>query len=304
MSMVKRIFLFLLTNLAVLILINVILIVLSKVFGINISWYGYGYTSILIFAAVVGFSGSFISLFLSKWSAKKAYGIQLITPEMLGNISKKQELVYNIVLDISNKNGIKTPEIWIYNSQSPNAFATGASKNNSLVAVSTGLLDTMTEREVEWVVAHEMAHILNGDMVTMTLLQWVINTFVIFFSRLAANAVDSYFSKWESSWPSFIYYATAIFFDIVFGLFASIIVMWFSRYREYRADEGSARFVWKEKMIAALEALQKSHINKPVSEKYAAMQIATPKKSGWKTLFSSHPALEKRIENLENMRMI
>lgn len=303
MSMVKRVFLFLLTNLAVIILINIILIILSKVFGINLSGYGYNYTSIFIFAAVVGFSGSIISLFISKWSAKKAYNIQLFTQDNLWTLSRKEKLVYDTVLDIGNSNGIKMPEVWIYQSASPNAFATGPSKNNSLVAVSTGLLETMNEREIEWVVAHEMAHILNGDMVTMTLIQWVINTFVIFLSRIAANIVDSYFSRGQNSWPSFVYYISAIVFDIIFGIFASIIVMWFSRYREFRADEGSARYVWKEKMIAALEALQKQHISK-VPEKFATMQIAQPKEAWWKMLFSSHPPLDKRIQNLENMRMM
>lgn len=302
--MVKRIFLFLLTNLAVLVLINIILVILSKVFGINLSGYGYDYVWILVFAAVIGFSGAIISLFMSKWSAKKAYKIQLFTSENLWSLSSKEKLVYDTVLDIANSHGIKTPEVWIYHSQSPNAFATGPSKNNSLVAVSSWLLTAMSEREIEGVVAHEMAHILNGDMVTMTLLQGVINTFVIFLSRIAANIVDSYFSKGEeTSGPSFIYYISAIVFDILFWLFASIIVMWFSRHREYRADEGSARYVGKEKMIAALEALKNEKILKS-PEKFATMQIAQPKAWGWKMLFSSHPALDYRIKNLENMRMI
>jgi len=300
----KRFFFFILTNLAVLVLINIVLIVLSKVFGINLSGYGYDYTAILSFAAVVGFSGAIVSLFMSKWSAKKAYRITPITQDRLHGLSSKEKLVYDTVLDIANKHGIKTPEVWVYQGKDPNAFATGATKNSSLVAVSTGLLDLMNEREIEWVVAHEMAHILNGDMVTMTLMQWVVNTFVVFISRVLANIIDSYFNKWENNGPSFIYYIASIVLDIVFGLLASVIVMWFSRYREFRADEGSARYVGKEKMIAALEALRKMKDLAPANDsKLATMKISTKRPGGIRALFSSHPPLSSRIRNLEDYRI-
>lgn len=307
MSMIKRIFLFLLTNLAVLILINIVFAILSSVFGINISAYWYDYTSIFIFALVVWFAWSFISLFLSKWSAKRAYNIEIIDVKDLYSLWKKERLVYDIVFDLANKNGIKVPEVWIYKSSEPNAFATGATRNSSLVAVSTGLLDSMDEGAIKGVVGHEMAHILNGDMITMTLLQWVINTFVIFISRVLANLIDSYL-RWddeESSSPSFVYYIVSIILEIVLWILASTIVMWFSRHREYRADEGSAHFVWRENMIAGLKALLQMQ-NRMVTvdaDKMATFKIGTKKRSGFMMLFSSHPALEDRIANLENMKI-
>ncbi len=286
------------------VLINIVLIVLAKFFGVNLSGHGGSYIGILIFSAVVGFSGAIISLFMSKWSAKKSYRITPISIEQLHSLSKKEKLVYDTVLDIANRHGITTPEVGIYQAKDPNAFATGATKNSSLVAVSTGLLDMMNEREIEWVVAHEMAHILNGDMVTMTLMQWVVNTFVIFISRVIAGIADSYFSKGESNGPSFIYYAVSIVLDLVFGLLASIVVMWFSRYREFRADEGSSMYVGKEKMIASLEALRKMKDLAPANDnQLATMKISTREPSGWKLLFASHPPLGKRIRNLENFRM-
>jgi len=168
----KRIFLFLITNLAVIVLLNIILIILSKFFGINLSGYGYNYAGIFVFALVVWFLGATISLFMSKWSAKRAYKIKFFTKDNLSSLSEKETLVYNLVLDLSNREGIKMPEVWVYQSNDPNAFATWATKNSSLVAVSSALLDKMNKDQIEWVVAHEMAHILNGDMVTMTLLQW------------------------------------------------------------------------------------------------------------------------------------
>ncbi len=297
--MIKRIFLFLVTNLAVIILIWIIIALLEHFFWFKISWYGQNYTSIFIYALVIWFAWAFISLLLSKWSAKRAYNIVLIKQDNLYNLSKKEVLVYDIVFDLSQRKGIKMPEVWIYESSEPNAFATGATKNSSLVAVSSWLLDKMNENEIKWVVAHEMSHIFNWDMITMVLLQWVINTFVIFLSRVIANIVDWYFSKEESSGPSWIYYVTSIVLDLVLWLLASIIVMWFSRHREYKADEGSARLVWKENMIAWLESLKKM-VNLASSDdsKLATMKISTKNKSWLMALFSSHPDLDLRIENL------
>lgn len=299
--MLKRIFLFLVTNLAVMILIWIIIALLENFFWFRISWYGQSYTSIFIYAIIVWFAWSFISLLLSKWSAKRAYNIDIINQNDLSDLTSKERLVYDIVYDLSQKNSIKMPEVWIYQSAEANAFATGATKNKSLVAVSSGLLDLMNEKEIKWVIWHEMSHIFSWDMVTMVLLQWVINTFVIFLSRVIANIVDSYFSKDDNSGPSWIYYITSIVLDLVLWMLASTIVMWFSRYREYKADEWSARLVWKENMISWLEALKKM-INKASDDKskLATMKISTKRKSWLMALFSSHPDLDLRIEHLRN----
>ncbi|NDK07748.1 protease HtpX [Candidatus Gracilibacteria bacterium] len=299
--MIKRIFLFLLTNLAIMILIGIVIAVLESVFGFNISGYGQNYTSIFIYALVVGFTGSFISLMMSKWSAKRAYNIQIIEEKNLFDLSKKERLFYDVVYDLAAKNRIKMPEIGIYDSPELNAFATGASKNSSLVAVSSGLLNRMNENEIKGVVGHEMAHILNGDMVTMVLLQGIINTFVVFLSRVLANIIDSYFSREESSGPSWIYFVSSIVLDIVLGLLASLIVMWFSRHREFKADEGSSNLVGKENMIAGLEALKRMYnLSGDDDSKLATMKINTKHRGGIKALFSTHPDLDDRIENLRN----
>ncbi|NUJ97893.1 protease HtpX [Candidatus Gracilibacteria bacterium] len=301
MSFLRRVFFFLLTNLAVILLINIVFALLQAFFGINISAYGYDYLSIFIFAGIVGSLGAFVSLFLSKWSAKRIYNIELLTKQNYSSFSPKEVLFYNTVLEISEKNHIKMPELGVYISPDPNAFATGATKNSSLVAVSSGLLDSMEKNEIEAVVAHEMAHILNGDMVTMTLLQGILNTFVIFISRVIANIADAYFGK-EEKGPSFIYYIVSFVLELFLGILASFVVMWFSRKREFRADEGSAKFVGKEKMIQALEALKRvSSVQIDTETKFASFKINAKKKGGIKSLLASHPSLEKRIENLKNL---
>lgn len=304
MAFVKRIVLFLLTNLAVIIVLNIVLAVIQAFFWINLSWYGLNIPAILTFAATVWFTGAIVSLFMSKWTAKRAYNIQIFNPDNLSTLSSKEKIVYDIVRDIANRHGITTPEVGVYEASDINAFATGASKNSSLVAVSSWLLDKMTPAEIEGVVAHEMAHILNGDMVTMTLIQWVVNTFVIFLSRIIANLAQMFFSKGEEQGPWAIYYIVSIVLEICFSILASTIVMWFSRYREYRADEGSAKYVGKEKMIAALQALKRTYEtvttdNAPL----ATYRISSREKGGIAMLFSSHPPLDARISNLENMRM-
>ena len=182
--MFKRIGLFLLTNLAIIIVVSIILFIVEKVFGISVSGYWLNYASIFIFALIWWFAWSFISLFISKWIAKKTYNIQVINKEDVFNLSPKEKVVWDVVAELAERNHINMPEVGIYEDSEPNAFATGPSKNNSLVAVSTGLLDNMTKDEIEWVIGHEMAHVLNWDMVTMTLLQGVLNTFVIFFARI------------------------------------------------------------------------------------------------------------------------
>lgn len=302
MSLFKRFGLFALMNIAVIALFSVVIFILKAVFGIDlITASGQSYTGLFIYAALFGFIGSFFSLSISRWSAKKAYGIVPFTAEDISSLSGKERLVYNTVEEIASRHNIQTPEVGIYNSMDPNAFATGPSKNKSLVAVSSGLLHQMNEREIEGVVAHEMAHILNGDMVTMTLLQWVLNTFVIFFARILANAVDN---ATDGKMWALGYMAVYIGLQILLGIFASMILMAFSRYREFRADEGSSRYVGKEKMISALEALKKMQNMAPKSsEKMAAMQISTRPEGGLAKLFMSHPPLESRINNLENYKI-
>lgn len=296
--MIKRIFLFLLTNIAVIVVIGIVIAILENILWINISWYSSSYVSIFIYAIIVWFSWAFISLLLSKWMAKRAYNIVLMTRENFWDFSEKEKFVYEIVSRLAENNRIEMPEVWVYESAEPNAFATWATKNSSLVAVSTGLLDLMNKDEIEWVIGHEMAHILNWDMVTMTLLQWVINTFVVFLSRVLANIFDNVTDgKFWTLW----YILVSIVLEICFGILASLIVMGFSRHREFRADEGSAIFVWKQKMIAWLRALQKmQNIASGDNESLATMKISTHKRWGIMALFSSHPDLEDRIKNLES----
>jgi len=254
--MIKRIFLFLLTNIAVILAVSIVLFIVERVFWISISWYWYNYTSLFIFALVWWFAWSFISLFMSKWMAKRAYNIQIIDKANVYDLNSKEKVVWDVVSEISEREHINMPEVGIYEDSEPNAFATGASKNNSLVAISSGLLNNMNKEEIQWVIAHEMSHILNWDMVTMTLLQGVLNTFVIFFARILANIVDWFLNK-DSDWPGWGYYISSIVFELLLWIFASMIAMWFSRIREFKADEGGARRVWKEKMISALLALKK-----------------------------------------------
>jgi len=300
--MFKRIGLFLLTNIAVIFLFSVIIFLIELVFGIDIrsmagQWYGW----LLIYAALFWFLGSFFSLSISRWTAKRAYGIIPFSTEDISELSGKPLLVYNTVWEIAERHNIQMPEVGIYDSRDPNAFATWPSKNKSLVAVSTGLLNHMNEREIEWVVAHEMAHILNGDMVTMTLLQWVMNTFVIFFARIIAEIINN---RTDGKLGWFGYFAVYIVLQIILWVLASLVVNKFSRWREFHADAWSAKYVGKEKMIAALESLQKlKDIAPKNNDKMATMQINTQTTSGFKKLFMTHPPLEERITYLENLRM-
>lgn len=303
MWIMKRIWLFLATNIAVIFLFSIILIAIEKIFGIDISWAsGQSYTWLLIYAAMFGFLWSFFSLSISRWMAKRAYKIVPFSSEDIHNLSGKEKLVYDTVAEMAERHHIKTPEVGVYNSPDPNAFATWPSKNKSLVAVSSWLLNYMNEKEIEGVVAHEMAHILNGDMVTMTLLQWVMNTFVIFFARIVAEIINSRTDGKLGYWG---YMWSYIALQLILWILASIVVNAFSRYREYKADEGSSRYVGKEKMIAALESLQKMKDLAPKgNSKMATMQINTKSERGIKRFFMTHPPLEKRIENLENYHIM
>lgn len=294
----KRVLIFLLTNIAVIAVISIIL----SIFNIQpyLSQHGLNYTSLLIYAAVIGFTGSFISLFISKWMAKFAYGVKIIEQPK----NDRETWIKNTIADLAKRMNIGMPEVGIYDSPEPNAFATGWNRNNALVAVSSGLLDTMDQDGVEGVLGHEMSHVSNGDMVTLTLIQGVVNTFVIFFARIAAYAVTQALRGEDRNGSSTaIYYITAIVFQIIFGILATMIVMWFSRLREFRADSGSAKYVGKDKMIKSLESL-KTFVDKPHVDDDRAPSMAAFKISGKKSimaLFASHPPLEDRIKALKNL---
>ena len=302
--MLKRIWLFLLANIAILLILTISITILTSVFGIDVwgyfSWETSELMPLLIFAAIIGFAWAFFSLATSRIFAKWIYKPTLINKENLYNLSSKEKNVYDVVEKISEREHIKIPEVWIYNSKDPNAFATGPTKNRALVCVSSWLLDIMDKDEIEWVVAHEMAHVINWDMVTMTLLQWIINTFVIFISRIAAYAFEKFILKSNESNP-IVYYSVSFVFQIILSILASIIVAWFSRYREYRADEWSSMYVWKQKMIASLKKLREYQwkILSDDRDNLATAKISTKKSSWFLKLFASHPDLELRIKNLE-----
>lgn len=300
MNFFKRIFLFLLTNLAIILMVSVIIFVLERYFGIRITPNtSNGYQSLFLFALLFGFAGSFLSLAISRWMAKRAYDIKLLSETRLMDYDQKTQLFYTTVSNIARQNNIIMPEVGVYVSEDPNAFATGPSKNRSLVAVSTGLLKNMTSPEIEGVIAHEMSHILNGDMVTMTLLQGVLNTFVIFFARIIGEIIDKVVLKNEEGY-GWGYFISVMVMEIVLGIFASLVLMAFSRHREYRADEGSSRLVGKDKMILALKRLKHIVASSTIADdgKLATFKIHSEK--GFLHLFMSHPDLDDRIKNLEN----
>ena len=287
----KRIFLFLATNLAIVLVLSVSMRLLGVEPYLNASGLNLG--ALLIFAAVMGFGGSFISLAISKWSAKNAMGVRVID---IASTSTEFWLVETI-RKYSVAAGIKMPEVGIYDSPDVNAFATGMSKNSSLIAVSTGLLQQMTRKEAEAVLGHEVAHAANGDMVTLALIQGVVNTFVMFFSRVVGHLVDRVVFKTErGQGPAF--YVTMIVAELILGVLASIIVMWFSRQREFRADRGGASLAGRSNMIAALERLDALH-PQPLPEKMAAFGIAGGVGGGLKRLFMTHPPLSERIAVLK-----
>ncbi len=287
----KRIILFLATNMAIVLVLSLTM----RLFGVEpyLTANGLNLQSLLIFAAVMGFGGAFISLAISKWSAKRAVGAQVITEP---RTPTEQWLVKTVARQAQTV-GIKMPEVAIWDSPDVNAFATGMSKNSSLIAVSTGLLQKMTQEEAEAVLGHEMAHVANGDMVTLTLIQGVVNTFVMFLSRVIGHTVDRVVFKNENGHgPAF--FITMIIAELVLGVLASIIVMWFSRQREFRADDGGASLAGRGAMIAALERLAQQH-PQPLPDKMAAFGIAAGGASGLKRLFMTHPPLEERIAALK-----
>ncbi len=296
--MFKRIFLFVLTNLAIILVLNIVLFIVFSVFDIRIQDAWLNYVSLAIFAIVYGFVGAFISLKMSKWIAKRAYPMKIITDA--DTHDPKIGVVRQTVVHIAQTENIKMPEIGIYQAKDPNAFATWPSKNNSLVGVSTALLEQMNDEEIRGVIAHEMAHIINGDMVTMTLLQGIINAFVIFFARVLAFALDTALSKGrDGAWLGRMwYFAVVIVLDMILGFVGMLVLMSYSRKREYAADAGSASYVGKNAMIAALRRLQIiTQWSKVPQDELATLKIAGGK--SWMKLLSSHPSLEDRIMHLE-----
>ncbi|WP_026972466.1 protease HtpX [Aliagarivorans marinus] len=288
----KRIFLFLTTNLAVLLVLSVVVNIVCAFLGIDPRGMG----GLFIFAALFGFGGSFISLLLSKSMAKRSTGARVIT----NPANATERWLVDTVARQAKASGIGMPEVAIYHAPEMNAFATGANKNDALVAVSSGLLNSMAQDEVEAVLAHEVSHIANGDMVTLTLIQGVVNTFVIFLARAVAQVISNALanSRDSNSGMGFLAYTgTVLVLEMVFGILASIIVMWFSRQREFRADAGSAKLVGRDKMIRALQRLGGSR--EPEMEG-SMMAFGINGKKSFSELFLSHPPLEKRINALRN----
>jgi heat shock protein HtpX len=286
----KRTLLFLGTNLAIVMVLSVTMRLLGVEPYLNAN--GLNLTSLLIFTAVMGFGGSFISLAISKWSAKKSMGVHVIeTPS-----NSTEFWLVETVRKYATKAGISMPEVGVYDAPDVNAFATGMSKNSSLIAVSSGLLQQMTRPEAEAVLAHEVTHAASGDMVTMALIQGVVNTFVMFLSRVIGSLVDKVIFKTERGHgPAFV--ITMIIAELVLGILASIIVMWFSRQREFRADRGGADLAGRSNMIAALERLASLH-PQPLPDKMAAFGISGGVGGGIKRLFMTHPPMGERIAAL------
>ena len=289
----KRIFLFLATNIAIMLVITIMINIFGLGQILNEQGADLDLTSLLMLSAVVGMTGSIISLAMSKSMAKHATGAYVIQQPR----NEQEQWLFNAVQRQANAAGIGMPEVAIYDAPDINAFATGMFRNDALVAVSTGLLHGMTRDEAEAVLAHEVSHVANGDMVTLALIQGVVNTFVFFLSRVVGHIIDRAIFKTERGHGP-AYWVTTIIAQLVLGVLASAIVMWFSRHREYRADAGAASLEGKQKMISALERLQKS-VNQPhLPEQLEAFGISGGMAAGLKSLFMSHPPLADRIEAL------
>jgi len=284
----QRIFLFLATNAAIMVVLTVVMSILTNVFGIQLAGNG----QLLVISAVIGFSGALISLFMSKSMAKRSMGVQVI--EQPAN--ETEQWLVSTVKEQAKKAGIGMPEVGMFNSPDPNAFATGWNKNAALVAVSAGLMQSMNRDEVEAVLAHEISHVANGDMVTMTLIQGVVNTFVFFLASLIGRFVDRVILKNEGG-HGIGYFVTQMLAQVVLSFLASAIVMWFSRWREFRADAGAANLANRDKMIAALQRLKSAHEPAEMPAEMAAFGI----RGGVKKFFMSHPPLDDRIAALRNL---
>jgi heat shock protein HtpX len=289
----KRIFLFLVTNLAVLALLSVVLFVIEQAFGVHLAGGGMG--GLLVFAAVFGFGGALISLALSKWTAKRMMGVRVITAPQ----SDVERWLVGTVKRLADQAGVGMPEVGIFDAEEMNAFATGARRNAALVAVSSGLLRSMSRPQVEAVLGHEISHVANGDMVTLALLQGVLNTFVIFLARIVGSIVDRALFKNDRQESGIGFFLTTMVAQIVLGILASMIVSWYSRRREFRADRGGANLAGTGSMIAALQALKQSH-GEPMPPQMQAFGINTGSAGGFMRLFMSHPPLDERIAALQS----
>jgi heat shock protein HtpX len=288
----KRVVLFLATNLAILAMLSLAMNVFLPMLGIRVN--PASYSGLLVMALIFGFGGSFLSLAMSKWIAKRTTGMQLINEPR----SEGERWLVETVRRQAEQAGIKMPEVGIYEAPEINAFATGPSRNNALVAVSTGLLRAMDRDEAEAVLGHEVSHVANGDMVTMALLQGVLNTFVIFLSRVIGRIIDGAIGGGRDG-PGLGYYAIVLVLDLVFGLFASMIAMWFSRQREFRADAGGADLAGRAKMVSALQRLSQTYGENTLPKQVAAFGISGAIAHGVQGLFRSHPPLEERIARLQ-----
>ena len=289
----KRIILFLATNLAIMVVLSITLRLLGVERLLDAQGVDLDLKALLVFAAVFGMGGSFISLALSKWTAKRFTGAQVI--ERPSNPT--EEWLVETVRRHAQAAGIGMPQVAIFDSPDSNAFATGARRNHALVAVSTGLLQRMPREETEAVLGHEVSHVANGDMITLALIQGVVNTFVIFLSRVIGHVVDRVVFKTERGHgPAF--WITAIIAELVIGILASLIVFWFSRRREFRADAGGARLAGRERMIGALDRLRQGSGQAPLPDQMAAFGISGSTRRGLMRLFMTHPPLEERIERL------
>jgi heat shock protein HtpX len=289
----KRIFLFLVTNLAVLALLSVVLFIIEQAFGVHLARGGMG--GLLVFAAIFGFGGALISLALSKWTAKRMMGVRVITAPQ----SDVERWLVGTVKRLADQAGIGLPEVGIFDAEEMNAFATGARRNAALVAVSSGLLRSMARPQVEAVLGHEISHVANGDMVTLALLQGVLNTFVIFLARIVGSIVDRALFKNDRQESGIGFFLTTMVAQIVLGILASMIVSWYSRRREFRADRGGANLAGIGSMIAALQALKQSH-GEPMPPQMQAFGINTGSAGGFMRLFMSHPPLDERIAALQS----
>lgn len=290
----QRIFLFLATNVAILVVVSIVFNVLGLSGTLDAQGIDLNLNALLVMSAIIGMSGSVISLAMSKWSAKRAMGVHVIEQPQ----NQTEQWLIDIVAKQARQAGIGMPEVGIFQTPDANAFATGMSKNSALVAVSSGLLQNMNADEVEAVVGHEISHVANGDMVTMALMQGVVNTFVFFFATIIGHLVDRMVFKTERGHGP-AYYITQIAAQVVLGILASMLVMWFSRYREFKADAGGAKLAGREKMIGALRALQRGHEAEDLPGQLAAFGING---SGVSKFFMSHPPLEARIAALQNNR--
>ncbi len=289
-KMFKRLALFLATNLAVLALASVVMSVL----GVNANQF----SGLIVMAAIFGFGGSIISLLVSKWVAKRFTGAQVITQPR----NEGEQWLLSTVQKQAQAAGIGMPEVAVYDAPEINAFATGANRNNALVAVSTGLLRAMNRDEAEAVLGHEVSHVANGDMVTMALLQGVLNTFVIVLARVVGRVIDGFIGG-DRDGPGFGYYIIVFVLEMIFGVFASMIAMWFSRHREFRADVGGATLAGRDKMVAALERLSMTYGESTLPKQVAAFGISGGVGYGLKRLLMSHPPLEERIAALRNAKL-